>query len=263
MSSSGIASVTKLGIIRPSIIRLGVNIDHVATLRNARAGNHPDILEAAEIACKNGADSITVHLREDRRHIRDRDVSSLLKAGFRVNLEMAATDEMLAIAEKLRPHSICLVPEKREEQTTEGGLDLLQDKARLQTSIARLKNCGAEVALFIEPDKLQIEAAKDIGAQAVELHTGSYAIALGELKQERSKQERLQQLQLAATCAEQCGLFCHAGHGLDFSNVEAVAKIREIVELNIGYFLIAQALFDSLGEVVAQMKSLMLAARDE
>ena len=192
-----------------NVIRLGVNIDHVATLRNARAGNHPDILKAAEIACKNGADSITVHLREDRRHIRERDVSALLEGGFRVNLEMAATEEMLAIAEKLRPQSICLVPEKREEQTTEGGLDLLQDKTRLQTSVARLKDCGAEVALFIEPDKLQIEAAKDIGAQAVELHTGSYAIAT-----DKPKQKRLQQLQLAATCASSGAVFL-ATPGMD------------------------------------------------
>ncbi len=237
-------------------IRLGVNIDHVATLRNARSGEHPNILSAAEIACSNGADSITVHLREDRRHIRDKDVSCLLEAGFRVNLEMAATEEMISIAEHLRPHSVCLVPEKREEQTTEGGLDLLVDKERLKTSVARLRECGAEVAMFIEADAIQIEAAKQLGAQAVELHTGSYAIAEGE-----EKQQRLQQLRVAARSADSCGIFCHAGHGLDFANVESVARIPEVIELNIGYFLVAQALFDSLGAVVARMKSLMLAAR--
>ncbi len=251
-------SETRAGAKIDPKIRLGVNIDHVATLRNARAGNHPNLLSAAEIACRNGADSITVHLREDRRHIQDADVASLLSEGFRVNLEMAATDEMVSIAEQMRPHSICLVPEKREEQTTEGGLNLLLDRQRLKTSVARLKDCGAEVALFIEPDRLQIEAAKEIGAQAVELHTGSYAIEEGE-----AKKQRLQELWLAATSAKECGIFCHAGHGLDFANVEAVAKIPEIIELNIGYFLIAQALFDSLEQVITRMKSLMLLARSD
>ncbi len=241
-------------------MRLGVNIDHVATVRNARTGSHPSLVTAARIACEHGADSITVHLREDRRHIRDDDVRDLLSAGFRLNLEIAATEEMVAIGERLRPWAVCLVPEKREEQTTEGGLDLLlhgdaRSSTRLKDKISRLRDCGAQVSLFIEADLAQITQAFDLGAAAVELHTGSYAL------EKEGREDVLNQLRRAAMATEECGLLCHAGHGLDFSNVEAIARIPAISELNIGYFLVAQALFDSLGTVVARMKELILSAR--
>ncbi len=241
-------------------LRLGVNIDHVATLRNARFGDHPDIVEAAGVACAHGADSITVHLREDRRHIRDGDVEALLAAGVRLNLEMAACEEMVAIAELLRPAAVCFVPERREEQTTEGGLDVVggskqgSSNKELRSFVERMSAVGSEVSLFVEPDGDQIKAARQTGAKAVELHTGSYALRPDDAGQ-------VARLREAAGIAEGVGLVCHAGHGLDFDNVAVVARIEQIEELNIGYFLVCQALFDSLGGVVAKMKGLMREAR--
>ena len=236
-------------------LRLGVNIDHVATLRNARFGEHPSILAAAEVVCAHGADGITVHLREDRRHIRDEDVEALLAAGVRLNLEMAACEEMVVIAERLRPSAVCFVPERREEQTTEGGLDVVGSGEALRSFVGRARAVGSEVSLFVEPDREQILAAGETGAQAVELHTGSYALRGGDGVQ-------LARLREAARVAEGVGLSCHAGHGLDFDNVALVACIEQIEELNIGYFLVCQALFDSLGGVVAKMKGLMREARE-
>ena len=237
-------------------LRLGVNIDHVATLRNARLGEHPSVVTAAGVACAHGADGITVHLREDRRHIRDDDVEALLAAGVRLNLEMAACEEMVAIAERLRPSAVCFVPERREEQTTEGGLDVVGGGRELRSFVERASVVGCEVSLFVEPERDQILAAGETGARAVELHTGSYALRSDDGVQ-------LARLREAARAAEGVGLACHAGHGLDFDNVAAVARIEQIEELNIGYFLVCQALFDSLGGVVAKMKGLMRQARKE
>ena len=238
-------------------LRLGVNIDHVATLRNARFGDHPDIVAAAGVVCAHGADSVTVHLREDRRHIRDGDVEALLAAGVRLNLEMAACEEMVVIAERLRPAAVCFVPERREEQTTEGGLDVVGGSEQgLRSFVERVGAVGSEVSLFVEPDGDQIKAARQTGAKAVELHTGSYALRPDD---DAGQLERLRE---AARIAEGVGLVCHAGHGLDFDNVVAVARIEQIEELNIGYFLVCQALFDSLGGVVAKMRGLMREARE-
>ena len=239
-------------------LRLGVNIDHVATLRNARFGDHPNVVAAAGVVCAHGADGITVHLREDRRHIRDDDVVALMEAGFRLNLEMAACEEMVAIAERLRPAAVCFVPERREEQTTEGGLDVVTSKETLRSFVGRVRAVGCEVSLFVEPDEAQIVAASETGAQVVELHTGSYALSADEGVREGVQLARLAE---AARVAEEAGLSCHAGHGLDFDNVAAVARIEPIEELNIGYFLVGQALFDSRGGVVAKMKGVMRAAR--
>ena len=235
-------------------LRLGVNIDHVATLRNARFGEHPSVQAAAEVVCAHGADGITVHLREDRRHIRDSDVEALIEGGTRLNLEMAACEEMVAIAERLRPSAVCFVPEKREEQTTEGGLNVVGAGEELRSFVARVRAVGCEVSLFVEPERDQIVAAGETEAQAVELHTGSYALRPDDGVQ-------LGRLREAARIADAVGLSCHAGHGLDFDNVAAVARIEQIEELNIGYFLVCQALFDSLGGVVAKMKGLMHEAR--
>ena len=236
-------------------LRLGVNIDHVATLRNARFGEHPSVVAAARVVCAHGADGITVHLREDRRHIRDDDVEALLAAGVRLNLEMAACEEMVLIAERLRPAAVCFVPERREEQTTEGGLDVTGSGELLRSFVGRVRAAGCEVSLFVEPDEDQILAAGETGAQAVELHTGSYALHPCDGVQ-------VARLGEAARVAERAGLACHAGHGLTFDNVAAVARIRQIEELNIGYFLVCQALFDSLGRGVAKMKRLMHEARN-
>ncbi len=236
-------------------LRLGVNIDHVATLRNARFGGHPDMVAAAAVVCAHGADGITVHLREDRRHIRDDDVEALLAAGVRLNLEMAACEEMVVIAERLRPAAVCFVPERREEQTTEGGLDVVGGGATLHSFVERVSTAGSEVSLFVEPDRDQVVAAGKTGARAVELHTGSYALRPDDGVQ-------VARLREAASIAEGAGLSCHAGHGLDFDNVAAVASIEQMEELNIGYFLVCQALFDSLGGVVATMKGLMRQARE-
>jgi pyridoxine 5-phosphate synthase len=236
-----------------SPIRLGINVDHVATLRNARGGTHPDPLAAAEIAVAAGADSITMHLREDRRHIRDDDLERMqAKLAAPINLEMAAIPEMVAIACAARPHACCLVPERRAELTTEGGLDAAGQESALRDPIARLAAAGIAVSLFIDPDPRHVGASARLGAAAVELHTGRYATsAAGELAR----------LAAAARLAEELGIACHAGHGLTFANVGPVAAIPEIIELNIGHFLIGQAIFDGLPSTIATMKRLMVEAR--
>jgi pyridoxine 5-phosphate synthase len=238
-------------------IALGVNIDHVATLREARRARQPDPVHAALAAEQAGADGVTLHLREDRRHIQDRDVRALrtlLKT--RMNLEMAVTDEMLAIAAEVRPADCCLVPEKRTELTTEGGLDVAGQAARIRAAAAALRAAGIRVALFIDPDPAQIEAAAASGAPAVELHTGAYCEAIAG-----GRATELERLRAAARLAARLGLEVHAGHGLDYHNVQPVAAIGEIVELNIGHAIVARALFTGLAAAVGDMKALMQAAR--
>ncbi len=240
-----------------SHIALGVNIDHVATLRQARRGRDPDPVQAALAAEMAGADSITLHLREDRRHIQDFDVRTLrglLKT--RMNLEMAVTDEMLGIAAEVRPEDCCFVPERRQEVTTEGGLDVAGQEARMREATERLGEAGVRVALFIDPDPRQVEAAERIGAPAIELHTGAYAEARGAA--------RAQELERLAQCARLgagLGLEVHAGHGLNYYNVQPVAAIADIVELNIGHAIVSRALLDGLAAAVRDMKALMTAAR--
>ena len=238
-------------------IALGVNIDHVATVRQARRGRYPDPVHAALAAETAGADSITLHLREDRRHIQDRDVRSLRTLlQTRMNLELAVTDEMLAIASELRPADCCLVPERRLEITTEGGLDVAAQLTRVREACAQLRQAGVRVALFIDPDPRQIEAAVAAGAPVIELHTGAYAEAEGARR--AAELERLRQ---GALLGARLGLEVHAGHGLNYHNVQPVAAIGGIVELNIGHALIAQALFVGLPAAVREMKALMAAAR--
>lgn len=238
-------------------LRLGVNIDHVATIRNARGGSHPDPVNAALIAARAGADGITAHLREDRRHITDADIALLMDAlSVPLNLEMAATEEMLAIALRHRPHAACIVPEKREERTTEGGLDAAGQLAHLAPFVARLNDAGIRVSLFIEPDPAQIEAAIRLKAPVVEFHTGCYAHFDGA---ERS--EELRRIADAAALAAKNGIEPHAGHGLTFDNVSPVAAIPQIAELNIGHFLIGEAIFTGLDKSVARMRELMDLAR--
>ena len=240
-----------------SPIALGVNIDHVATVRQARRGRYPDPVHAALAAELAGADSITLHLREDRRHIQIQDVRALKDlVKTRMNLEMAVTDEMLEIARVVRPADCCLVPERRAEITTEGGLDCASQIQRLKEATTMLTGQGIRVSLFIDPTARQVEAADQIGAPAVELHTGAYAEAAGA----RQAQE-LERLRAAARQATALGLTVHAGHGLNYHNVGPVAAIAEIVELNIGHAIIARALFDGLAQAVRDMKSLMQAAR--
>jgi pyridoxine 5-phosphate synthase len=240
-----------------SNIRLGVNIDHVATLRQARGAPYPDPVHAALLAEQSGADSITVHLREDRRHIQDRDVRGLRPLlQTRMNLEMALTEEMLALACELRPADCCLVPEKRAEVTTEGGLDAASQIPRLQEAAQRLAEAGVRLSLFIDPDPRQVEAAARIGAPAIELHTGTYADSSGA-----AQAEALTRLQASAQLGARLGLSVHAGHGLHYHNVQPVAAIREIIELNIGHALVARAIFAGLPGAVREMKALMLAAR--
>jgi pyridoxine 5-phosphate synthase len=240
-----------------SRIRLGVNIDHVATIRNARGGLYPDPIRAAQIASENGADGITAHLREDRRHIIDEDIGHLIGAiELPINMEMAATEEMLEIALRHRPHAACIVPERREEVTTEGGLDAARQHNHLAPVIARLSDAGIRVSLFIEPDPRQIEAALSLGAPVVEFHTGRYAHAEGE-----DRATELVRLADAAALAAKNGIEPHAGHGLTFDNVSAVAAIPQIAELNIGHFLIGEAIFEGLGPVVRRMRALMDEAR--
>jgi pyridoxine 5-phosphate synthase len=238
-------------------IALGLNIDHVATVRQARRGHYPDPVHAALAAEMAGADSITLHLREDRRHIQDQDVRQLRALlQTHMNLELAVTDEMVAIACDVRPADCCLVPERREEITTEGGLDVSVQEERVRTATARLSAQGIRVALFIDPDAAQIEAAARVGAPVVELHTGAYADSEGA----RQAQE-LERLRAAARQAAQLGLVVHAGHGLHYHNVQPVAAIGEIVELNIGHAIVARALFSGLHAAVREMKALMVAAR--
>ncbi len=270
-------------------IRLGINIDHVATLRNARGGHHPDPLRAATIAVEAGADNITAHLREDRRHITDDDIARLIRSlkydeaveqsferrrgtmseevaqevkplSCAINLEMAVTDEMLEIALQQRPDDCCLVPERRQELTTEGGLDVIGTTARLKPFIARLQDAGIQVALFVDPDRDQVRAAREVGANAVELHTGAYSAAFSDGQADAMRHE-IVKLSDAALCAALLGLEVHAGHGLDYDNVRFVAAIPEIVELNIGHFLVGEAVFIGLGESVRRMRQAMDRAR--
>ena len=236
---------------------LGVNIDHIATLRNARGTAYPDPVQAAFIAEQAGADGITVHLREDRRHITDRDVKILRQTlDTRMNLEMAVTDEMVEIACRYRPHDCCLVPERREELTTEGGLDVAAQLPRVREVCAQLAEAGIRVSLFVDPEPHQLDAAKAAGAPVVELHTGRYAEAEGE-----AAAAELERLRAAAAHAHGLGLVVNAGHGLHYHNVQPIAAIPELAELNIGHAIIARAVFAGLPEAVREMKRLMVEAR--
>ena len=238
-------------------IRLGVNVDHVATVRNARGGKHPDPLKAAEIAIAAGADSITAHLREDRRHIDDDDVVRL-KAQIKrpLNLEMAATPEMVEIARKLRPHAACIVPERRAERTTEGGLDAARQRETLRVAVGQLAGAGIRVSLFIAAESAQIEAASAIGAPVIEIHTGAWCDALvaGHVAAAAAEFDRIAR---GAALAAKDGLEVHAGHGLDFISAEKIASLPEIVELNIGHFLIGEAIFEGLDDAVRHMRAAM------
>ena len=247
-----------------STLRLGVNIDHVATIRNARGGVHPEPLRAARQALAAGADGITAHLREDRRHISDGDIEGLSalcrQAGRPLNLEMAVTQEMLGIALRHRPHAACLVPERREERTTEGGLDVMRGHDAIAPVVASLRGAGIRVSLFIEPSSAQIEMAEGVGAQVVELHTGAYceAVKAGETAH---AYRLLAQLKEAALDASRRGLEVHAGHGIDYDSVLPVAAILQVTELNIGHFLIGEAIFVGLEASIGRMRALMDRAR--
>lgn len=234
-------------------LRLGVNVDHVATIRNARGGFHPSPVDAALLAQRAGADGITAHLREDRRHISDNDIKRLMEEiALPLNFEMAATEEMLAIALKTKPHAACLVPEKRTEVTTEGGLDVVRLYSQIEKPVKQLADAGIRVSLFIDADVTQLDAAKKIGAPVVELHTGAYA---------HGKASELERIVKAAKHAADIGLECHAGHGLTFDNVGQIAAIPQLVELNIGHFLIGEAIFIGLEAAIKKMRELMDAAR--
>jgi pyridoxine 5-phosphate synthase len=238
-------------------LRLGVNIDHVATVRNARGGDNPDPVRAARLAQKAGADGITAHLREDRRHISDDDIARLSRElEIPLNLEMAATGEMLEIAVKARPHAACIVPEKREERTTEGGIDAAGHFARLKPIVMTLADAGIRVSMFIEPDHRQLDACRSLGAPVVELHTGAYANASG-----KDREAMLHKIREAASYGAAIGLEIHAGHGLTFDNVQPIAVLPEIRELNIGHFLIGEAIFVGLTESIQKMRRLMDDAR--
>ena len=238
-------------------LRLGVNIDHVATIRNARGGDHPEPVRAALVAAEAGADGITAHLREDRRHIRDDDLTVLMdKLTIPLNLEMAATDEMLAIALRHKPHAACIVPENREERTTEGGLDAAGMDNKLADFVGQLREANIRVSLFIEPDPRQIEAAIRLGAPVVEFHTGRYAELAGP-----EREAELRRIADAAALAAKNGIEPHAGHGLTFDNVIPVAAIPQLKELNIGHFLIGEAIFSGLDGSIRQMRALMDDAR--
>jgi pyridoxine 5-phosphate synthase len=244
-------------IVNQRPLRLGVNIDHVATVRNARGGRHPDPLRAALLAADAGADGITAHLREDRRHIVDDDIARLVQEiGLPLNLEMAATAEMLAIALRHKPHAACLVPEKRTEITTEGGLDVVGGHNHLAPFVRQLGGGGIRVSLFIDPEPRQLDMAKAVGAPVVELHTGAYCDAVGE-----ARARELERLVTAAAHAEAIGLECHAGHGLSYDTVGPVAAISTIVELNIGHFLVGEAIFIGLDAAIRRMRALMNEAR--
>ena len=242
-------------------LRLGVNIDHVATVRNARGGAYPDPLRAAKIAEEAGADGITAHLREDRRHISDADIEGLAEVlSVPLNFEMAATDEMQAIALRHKPHAVCIVPEKREERTTEGGLEVAREENRLAHFIAPLREAGCRVSIFIAADRPQIEAAHRIGAQVIELHTGAYcdAHAEGRFDDRDAELERLREM---AALGHELGLEVHAGHGLTYDTVKPIAAFPELRELNIGHFLIGEAIFRGLQPAIAEMCRLMDEAR--
>jgi pyridoxine 5-phosphate synthase len=239
-------------------IALGVNIDHVATIRQARRTRYPDPVYAALMAEQAGADSITLHLREDRRHIQDRDLRAMKDVlQTRMNLEMAVTDEMIAIATEVRPRDVCLVPERREELTTEGGLDVARQLERVREAVARLSEAGIRVSLFIDPEERQLEASRAAGAPVVELHTGAYADALDETAQ----RQELARVQQAARVGTELGLAVNAGHGLNYHNVQPVARIPQVIELNIGHAIVARAIFDGLSTAVIEMKRLMTEAR--
>jgi pyridoxine 5-phosphate synthase len=247
-------------------LRLGVNIDHVATVRNARGGAYPDLVRAAEMAIAAGADGITAHLREDRRHVRDADLDGITAltrtAGRPLNLEMAVTDEMVEIALRHRPHAVCLVPERREERTTEGGLDVVGKHNSIAPVVRRLhEEGGARVSLFIAADTAQVEASAEAGAQVVELHTGAYCDALRDGSP--MAEAYLEALQAAASLGVSLGLEVHAGHGIDYDSVGPVARIPELVELNIGHFLIGEAIFTGLPAAIGRMRALMDEARAE
>ncbi|MCG7393968.1 pyridoxine 5'-phosphate synthase [Microvirga sp. ACRRW] len=243
--------------MKPLPLRLGVNIDHVATVRNARGGINPDPIRAAHMAVLAGADSITAHLREDRRHIRDEDMERLKRQLFvPLNFEMAATPEMIGIATRIHPHACCLVPEKREERTTEGGLDIIGGASHLRPMIQELKSQGIRVSLFVEPEIEVMDAACDLGAPVVELHTGTYCEAVAEGDEAKVAHE-LERLRRAAAHGAGIGLEIHAGHGLDLNSVRPVAAIPQIVELNIGHSLIGEAIFMGLDEAVRAMRIAM------
>lgn len=242
-------------------LRLGVNIDHVATIRNARGGDHPDPVRAAKIVANVGGDGITAHLREDRRHIRDSDIERIMAAtNLPLNLEMAATQEMLSIALQHQPHAVCIVPEKREERTTEGGLDAAGQHNHLTPIVTRLQGAGIRVSLFIEPDPRQIEAAIRLNAAVVEFHTGKYANLLLDDDQAGAETE-LRRISDACALAAKNGIESHAGHGLTFDNVQPIAAIPQIAELNIGHYLIGEAIFIGLEESIRRMRVLMDVAR--
>ena len=238
-------------------LRLGVNVDHVATIRNARGGRHPDPVRAAKLAIAAGADGITAHLREDRRHIRDDDIARLkAEIDKPLNFEMAATPEMVAIALTTMPHAVCLVPEKRTERTTEGGLDAVKQRAQLAPVVRDLKHAGIRVSLFIGATPAQIEAAAELGAPVVELHAGSWCDALAEGQAAEAKAE-WQLIRAGAALAGSLGLEVHAGHGLDYASAETIAALPQVVELNIGHFLIGESVFEGLAETVKFMRAAM------
>ncbi len=244
-------------------LRLGVNIDHVATVRNARGGAYPDPLRAARIAQEAGADGITAHLREDRRHISDADIEGLMDVlTVPLNFEMAATDEMQKIALRHKPHAVCIVPEKREERTTEGGLEVAREENRLAHFIAPLREAGSRVSIFIAADKRQIEAANRIGAQVIELHSGAYCDAFSEGRFDEADVE-LEKMREMATFGHDLGLEVHVGHGLTYDTVSTVAAFPEVRELNIGHFLIGEAIFLGLAPAIKEMRRLMDEARRE
>ena len=246
---------------RPPIPRLGVNIDHVATIRNARGGGHPDPLRAAEAAAAAGADGITLHVREDRRHVREEDLARLSTAiRLPINLEMACTPEMLAMALAARPHAACLVPERREERTTEGGLDVARGHNEVAPYVRRLADAGIRVSLFIDPHPVQIAVAHAIGAPVVELHTGAFCAAIDSGDNLMAEHE-LDAIRAAAEAGAAKGMEIHAGHGITFDSVKPIAAIPEIAELNIGHFLIGEAIFTGLDAAIARMKALMKDAR--
>ena len=242
-------------------LRLGVNIDHVATVRNARGGAYPDPLRAAKLSEEAGADGITAHLREDRRHISDADIDGLMEVlTVPLNFEMAATPEMQAIALRHKPHAVCIVPEKREERTTEGGLEVAREENSIAHFIAPLRDAGCRVSIFIAPDRRQIEAAHRIGAQVIELHTGAYCDlhAEGNIS---ARDSELQKLTEMSSLARSLGLEVHAGHGLTYGTVSPIAQLPEVIELNIGHFIIGEAIFRGLTPAIAEMRRLMDEAR--
>ena len=237
----------------PNKIRLGVNIDHIATIRNARGGSHPDPIDGAILAQKNGADGITIHLREDRRHIRDEDLLRLKKhIKLPINLEIAGTEEMLKIAIKTKPHAVCIVPEKRQEITTEGGLDLIKNQQNLAKIIKKIRQHKIRVSLFIDADFKQIDMAKKLQADIIEIHTGEFCNLIG-VEQNRE----FQKIKKCVEYASSLGLECHAGHGLNYQTAKKIAKIPQIYELNIGHFIIGEAIFEGLDKVIKKMKKIL------